>query len=97
LHHTTKLLNDVALVSINNEGTREINYGNCIADSRPDRFTIDTQFIGGSNNKNGVYPTTKFLNGVALVSIEVMEFEKLIMEIESQIHAPTALPPVLIG
>jgi hypothetical protein len=36
---TTNLLNGVFRVSIKNEGSREINYGNCIAASRPDRIT----------------------------------------------------------
>jgi hypothetical protein len=29
-------------------------------DSRPDRITPDTHWIGASNDKNGVYPTTQF-------------------------------------
>jgi hypothetical protein len=48
----------VSRVSIKNEGTREINYGNCIAASRPDRITPGTHEIGGSNDINGVYPPT---------------------------------------
>jgi hypothetical protein len=67
---TTQLLNGVALVSIKNEGTREINYGNCISASRPDRITAGTHCIGSSKDKNGVYPTTQLLNGVAFVSIK---------------------------
>jgi hypothetical protein len=44
-----------------------------------------------------VYTTKKLLKIFARVSINVEELEKLIMEIESQLHAPTALTPVLIG
>jgi hypothetical protein len=29
-------------------------------DSRPDSITSGTHWIGGSNDKNGVYPTTQF-------------------------------------
>jgi hypothetical protein len=29
-------------------------------DSRPDRITPGTHWIGGSNDENGVYPTTQF-------------------------------------
>jgi hypothetical protein len=29
-------------------------------DSRPDRIIPGTHWIGGSNDKNGVYPTTQF-------------------------------------
>jgi hypothetical protein len=43
------------------EGTRGINYGNCIAASRPDRITAGTHCIGGLNDKNGFYPTTQLL------------------------------------
>jgi hypothetical protein len=46
---------------------------------------------------NGVYTTTYILNGVARVSIKMKEIDKLIMEIVSQIHAPTALPQILYG
>jgi hypothetical protein len=53
-------------VSIIKDGTREINYGNCIAAPRPDRITPETHWRVGSNDKNGVYLTTKLLNGVAL-------------------------------
>jgi hypothetical protein len=67
---TTQLLFGVARVSIKNEGTREINYGICIAASRPDRITPGTLWIGASNYKNGVFPNTKLLNGVARVSIK---------------------------
>jgi hypothetical protein len=35
--------------------------------------------------------------GVARVSKKMKELEKLIMEIVSQLNAPTALPPVLNG
>jgi hypothetical protein len=57
--YTTKtLLKGVARVSIKNEGIREINYGICIAASRPNRITHGTHWIGDSNDKNGVYPTT---------------------------------------
>jgi hypothetical protein len=96
VYPTTQLLNDVALVSIKYEGIREITFGNCIAASRPDGITPGTLWIGHSNYKNGLYPTTHILNGVARVSIKMKELEKLIMEIVSQIHAPTLLPPVLI-
>jgi hypothetical protein len=41
-------------VSIKKEGTREINYGNCISASRPDRITPGILWIGGANDKNGV-------------------------------------------
>jgi hypothetical protein len=47
-----------------------INYGNCISASRPDRTTVGTLCVGRSNDKNGVYPTTKLLPGVVRVSIE---------------------------
>jgi hypothetical protein len=43
-----------------------------------------------------VYPTTKFLNGVACVSIKMKNFDILIMENVSQLQGPTALPPLLI-
>jgi hypothetical protein len=58
VYPTKELLNGFARVSIKNEGNREINYGNCIAASRPDRITPGTLWIGGSNDKNVVYPTT---------------------------------------
>jgi hypothetical protein len=54
VYPTTKLLNGVARVSIKNEGTGEINYGNCIAASRPDRIIPGTLWIEGSIDKNGV-------------------------------------------
>jgi hypothetical protein len=73
----THLLNGVARVSIKNEGTRKINYGNCNAASRPDRITAGTHFIGGSNDKNGMYPSTQLLNGVALVSIKNNETREI--------------------
>jgi hypothetical protein len=56
---TTQLLTGVGRVSLKNEEVREINYGNCLAASRPDRITNVTIWIGGSNDKNGVHPTTK--------------------------------------
>jgi hypothetical protein len=56
-----------------NEGTREINYVNCISASRPDRITPGTHLIRRSNDKNGVYNTTQLLNGVARVSIKMKE------------------------
>jgi hypothetical protein len=34
--------------------------GSPAIDSRPDRITPGTHWIGGSNDKNGVYPTTQF-------------------------------------
>jgi hypothetical protein len=52
-----------------NEIIRDINYGNCISASRPDRIKPGTLWIGRSNDKNGVYHTTHILNGVARVSI----------------------------
>jgi hypothetical protein len=67
---TTQLLNGVARVSLKYEGTREINYGICNAASRPDRITPGTHWRKGSNDKNGVYPATQLLNGVARVSIK---------------------------
>jgi hypothetical protein len=70
VYPTTKLLNGFGRVSIKNEGTGEINYGNCIAASRPDSIIPGTLRIGGSNDKNEVWPTTKLLNGVARVSIK---------------------------
>jgi hypothetical protein len=70
VYPTTNLLTGVARVSIKNEGNREINYGNCISASRPDRITPGTHWIGRSNNKIGVYPTTKLLPVVARVSIK---------------------------
>jgi hypothetical protein len=97
VYPTTQLLPGVARVSIKNEGNREINFGNCIAASRPDPITVGTNWIGGSIDKNGLYPTTHILNGVARVSIKMKEIEKLIMEIVSHLQAPTALPPVLYG
>jgi hypothetical protein len=96
VYPTSQLLNGVAQISINNEGNREIIYGNSIAASRPDRTTTGAHSIGRLNDKNGVYPTTQLLHGVARVSINMKELEKLIMEIVSQLHAPTALPPELI-
>jgi hypothetical protein len=70
VYPTTQLLNGVGLVSIKNKGTREINYGNCIAASRPERITAGTHWNGRSNVKNEMYPTTKLLPGVARVSIK---------------------------
>jgi hypothetical protein len=70
VYPTSQLLSGVARISINNEGNREIIYGNSIAASRPDRITPGTLWIGRSNVKNGVYPTTQLLNGVALVSLK---------------------------
>jgi hypothetical protein len=70
-----------------------INYGNCISGSRPDRITPGTLWIGRSNDKNGVYPSKHLLQGVVSFSIKMKELKKFIMEILSQLHAPTALPP----
>jgi hypothetical protein len=95
VYPTTLILHGFARVSIKNEGIQEINYGNCIAASRPDRITVVTHWKVCSNNKNAVYPTTNILNGVARVAIYVKELKKLIMEFVSQLHAPTALPPEL--
>jgi hypothetical protein len=74
-----------------------INYGRCISASRPDSITTGTVWLGRSNDKNVVYPTTELLPGVARFCIEMKELEKLIMEIVSQLHATIALPPVFIG
>jgi hypothetical protein len=97
VYTTTHILTGVARVSIKYEGNREINYGNCIPASRPDRITHGTLWIGGSNDKNGVYSNTKLLPGVDVVYIKMKELEKLIMEMVLQFHAPPALPPVLYG
>jgi hypothetical protein len=70
VYPTTQLLNGVVRFSIKNERTRENNYGNSITASRPDSITPGTLWIGGSNDKNGVYPTTQLLNGDARVSIK---------------------------
>jgi hypothetical protein len=70
VYHTTKLLNGVAPVSIKYEGIRLINFGNSIAASRLDRIIVGPHWIGGSIDKNGVYPTTQLLNGFARFSIE---------------------------
>jgi hypothetical protein len=96
VYPTTYLLHGVARVSIKNEGTRDINNGNCIAGSRPDRITSCTHWIRRSNDKYGAFPTTQLLKRVARVSIKMKELEKLIMEMVSQLHALTALTPVLI-
>jgi hypothetical protein len=48
----------------------EINLGNCIPASRPDRITPGTHWIGGSNDKNGVYPNTILFYGVGRFSIK---------------------------
>jgi hypothetical protein len=95
VYPTTKLLPGVARVSVYNEGHREINYGICIADSRPDSTKPVIHCIVLSNDKNGVYPTTNLLKGLALVSIKRKEFEKLNIEIVSQLHATNALSSVL--
>jgi hypothetical protein len=47
------------------------NYGKCIAASRPVRTTPGIHWIGLSNVRNGVYPTTNLLHGVARVSIQI--------------------------
>jgi hypothetical protein len=96
VYPTTVLLNCVARESIKNEGTREINYGNCFAASRPDRITPGNHLIGRSNDKYGVYPTTQLLNSVARVSIKNKGTREINYGNFSQIHAPTELPPVLI-
>jgi hypothetical protein len=77
LYPTTHLLHVVARVSIKNEESLEINYGNCIAASRPDRITPGTLWIGLSNVMNGVYPTTYLLNRVALVFIKNEEIREI--------------------
>jgi hypothetical protein len=43
-----------------------MNYGSCISASRPDRITPGTHWIGGSSDKNGVYPTTQLLFNLIL-------------------------------
>jgi hypothetical protein len=96
VYPTRKLLS-VARVSIKNEGSRKNKYGNSISASRPDRITSGTHWIGDSIDNNGKYPTTELLTSVDGVSIKMKEIEKLIMEILSQLHGPTALPPVHIG
>jgi hypothetical protein len=73
-----------------------INYGNSNSASRHACITPGTLCIRLSNDKNGLYPTTYLLKFVDLISIKMKELQKLIMEIVSQVHAPTALPPVLI-
>jgi hypothetical protein len=70
VYPTTQILNGVVRVSIINEGIRKINYGNCIPASRPDRITPGTLWIGGSNDKNGMYRTTNLLNVIVHFSIE---------------------------
>jgi hypothetical protein len=52
IHNSIAEIPAVARDSIRNEGTREINYGNCISASRPDRLTPGerapgTHWIGG--------------------------------------------------
>jgi hypothetical protein len=74
-----------------------INYENCITASRPDRTNLGTLLIGRSNDKNGVYPTTQLLPGVARFFKKMKELEKLIMEVVTQLHVPTALTPILYG
>jgi hypothetical protein len=97
VYPTTQIINGVVRFFINMNGLDIINYGNCIATLRPDRTIPGIHWIGFSNHKNGVYSTTHFLHGVPRISIEVKEFEYLIMEIVCQTHAPTALHPVLNG
>jgi hypothetical protein len=63
-------LNGFARVSIKNEGNREINNGKCIGASRPESITPGTLWIGGSNDEDGVHPTTYLLPGVARDSIK---------------------------
>jgi hypothetical protein len=70
VYPTTIILNVFARVSLINEGTRDINFGICIAASRPDRITPGTHWIRRWNDKNGANPTTKLLTGVARVSIQ---------------------------
>jgi hypothetical protein len=59
--HRTKC---VSLVAISHKiskpaivGRLEVSHA---IDSRPDRITPGTHWIGGSNHKNGVYPITQF-------------------------------------
>jgi hypothetical protein len=70
VYTTTQLIPGVEVLSIKNDGNREINYGNCIASSHPVRITPGTLWIGRSNDKNGVYSTTNLLPGVDMVSIK---------------------------
>jgi hypothetical protein len=97
VYPTTQLLHGVARVSIKNDVTREINFGNGFSASRPDRITVSTHCIGGSIDKNVVYPTTHLLPCVARVSIKNEGTKKSIMEFVSQLRAPTALSAVLYG
>jgi hypothetical protein len=48
-----------------------INYENSFSASRPDRITPGTLWIRRSIDKNGLYPTTQILNGVARVSVTI--------------------------
>jgi hypothetical protein len=73
-----------------------INYGNSTSAARHACITPGTLWIRRSNDKNGLYPTKYLSKVVDIISIKMKELEKLIMEIVSQLHAPTPLPPVLI-
>jgi hypothetical protein len=44
-----------------------------------------------------MYSTKELLPGVNGVSIKLKEIENLIMEMVSQVNAPTAISPVIIG
>jgi hypothetical protein len=92
VYPTTNLLNGVGRVFIKNEGVREINYGICIAASRPDRTNPGIHCIVLSNDKYGVYATKNLLKGVALVSIKRKEFDKLICKL-SRSFTPRTLYP----
>jgi hypothetical protein len=62
---TPNILRGVTRVSIKHEGTRKINDGNFISVSLPDHIpTPRTHEIGGSIDKNGLYPSTKLLSAL---------------------------------
>jgi hypothetical protein len=93
VYPTTQLLYGVARVSIKNEGNREINYGNCIAASHPDRITADTLWLGGSIDKNGLYTTTKLLPCFALVSVKYEGIRKINFENFNAVSRPDRITP----
>jgi hypothetical protein len=77
VYHTIQLLRGIARISIKYESIRYINYGVCTSASRPDRIDSGTLWIGRSNNKNGVYTTTKLLQSVFLVYIKNERYRKI--------------------
>jgi hypothetical protein len=93
VYPTTQLLHGVDGVSIKNEGTREINYGNCISSSRPDRITLGTLWIGRSKDKNGMYLTTKLLPGVSRISIKNEGTRKMNYGISIAASRPDRITP----